>query len=406
MVGGGPIGSTVARKVAEKGFKTLLCEEHESVGRPCHCTGKLTAHAFRDFDLPRETILNSVRAAVLHSPRSNELSIRRNVVDSYILDRESFDVRLAEMACSSGSHLSTQTRVYDLERASSGLMILKARRRGRVVLMKTRLVIDAEGATPILLKKAGLSPKSELLRGLQYEMADVELESSDCVELYFGREIAPGFFAWIVPITEGKARIGLCVSSAEATQPLQNYLEKFLRQLTSCGKIRDRRIEKTYAGFEPVGGPITRSYADNILVVGDSAGLVKSTSGGGLYFGLKAAEIAAQTSTKCLEKSDFSGRLLQGYEARWRKAIGRELRFTSIVRRLLDTLSDAQVDRIFEMIDEDEIREVIEAHGDTAFQSRLFRPVMLKFLEKSARKPSNIALLTELLFSGLKSFLA
>ncbi|MBS7628380.1 NAD(P)/FAD-dependent oxidoreductase, partial [Candidatus Bathyarchaeota archaeon] len=104
----------VASIVAKKGFKTILCEEHDTVGRPCHCTGKLSIHAFREFNLPRDSILNSVKAAKLYSPGGVELDVKKDNVDSYIIDRELFDSRLSDFACCCGADLFLRTRVYDV----------------------------------------------------------------------------------------------------------------------------------------------------------------------------------------------------------------------------------------------------------------------------------------------------
>jgi digeranylgeranylglycerophospholipid reductase len=405
VVGAGPSGSAVARKVAEKGYRTLLCEEHEFVGKPCHCTGKLTAHAFREFNLPRETILNSVGAAVFHSPKGTKLSIRGRGADSYVVDRELLDLRLAEMACDSGSELSTQTRVHDLHRDPDGIVTLDAKRMNTHLKVKSRLIVDAEGARPTLLNRLGLRVKSELLVGLQYEMDNVCLVSPDCVELYFGSDLAPGFFAWIVPVSEDKARVGLCIRKNKADQTVQYFLERFVRNLICSGRIRQRRILRTYAGVEPIGEPLTPSYTDSLLIVGDSAGQVKSTSGGGVYFGLKAAEIAAETAAECLGRNDVSSRSLARYESRWKKAIGRELRVTSLMRRVLDGLADDETDEIFQLMSEEDIREIIERYGDTAYQSRLLRPLLPVFLRKGA-KPDRIVLLGKILSSGLLSLIS
>lgn len=405
VVGAGPSGSTVARKVAERGFRTLLCEEHESIGRPCHCTGKLTAHAFQEFSLPRDTILNSISSAVLHSPRNIELFIRKSRVESYIVDRELFDLRLAEIAYDSGSELSTQTRVYDLHKDPDGLVTLDAKRMSTHLKMRTRLVVDAEGAKPILLKRLNVNVKSELLLGLQYEMNNACLVSPDCVELYFGSDLAPGFFAWIVPISEGRARVGLCIRKSRMDQPVQSYLERFVSSLVSSGRIRQKKVLKTYAGVEPIGDPLTPSYTDSLIVVGDSACQVKSTSGGGIYFGMKAAEIAAEIVAECLEKNDVSSRALGVYEARWKRVIGRELRLTSLMRRTLDRLTDDEIDMIFQLMSEEDFRGLIEKYGDTAYQSKLLRPVLPMLLKKAAKR-QRIALLTKILSSGLLSLIS
>ena len=159
------------------------------------------------------------------------------------------------------------------------------------------------------------------------------------------------------------------------------------------------------AGASPIGKPLIPSYADSMLVVGDSAGHVKSTTGGGIYFGLKSAEIAAETAIGSLENNNTSSEYLRRYELRWKKNIGRELRLTSIVREILDRLSDNEIDTVFQIMADDKIRRIIETHGDTAYQSKILRPVLSEFLKKSIDKPTKLILLTKILCGGLAGLL-
>ena len=46
--------------------------------------------------------------------------------------------------------------------------------------------------------------------------------------------------------------------------------------------------------------PITRTFADRVLAVGDAGGLVKATTGGGIYYSLLTASLAADTLTSAL----------------------------------------------------------------------------------------------------------
>ncbi|MBS7650988.1 NAD(P)/FAD-dependent oxidoreductase [Candidatus Bathyarchaeota archaeon] len=400
VVGAGPTGSTVATILAKKGFKTILCEEHNMVGRPCHCTGKLSVHAFREFNLPRDSILNSVRAAKLYSPGGVELNVRKDRVDSYIIDRELFDSRLSDLACYSGADLFLRTRAYDVEKRFEGHIILKAKKDGAPVRFKSRLVIDAEGATPVLPGKFGLRPVNDLLLGIQYEISGVQVESPDSVELYFGRMFAPGFFAWIVPLSECTARIGLCIRRSMATSPLNQYIDRFVRMLIDRGRLRDFKVEKVLAGVEPAGPYMAPSYADNIMVVGDSAGHVKPTSGGGIYFGLKAAKIAGETAIKCLDKMNMSKRHLRIYEDEWVRAFGRELKVTLLIRRILNSLTDDEVDRLIRKMSEWDIKRIIERYGDTAYQSRVIGQIIPHFLKRSLGNLDDISLLARIVAEG------
>src|SRR5512138_2276682 len=68
IVGGGPAGLYAAERIARLGHGVLVCEEHGTIGQPVHCTGILAAETFGEFDLPRESVLNTLRAARFVSP--------------------------------------------------------------------------------------------------------------------------------------------------------------------------------------------------------------------------------------------------------------------------------------------------------------------------------------------------
>jgi geranylgeranyl reductase family protein len=402
VIGAGPAGSRTARLIAEKGFKTLICEEHNSIGSPIHCTGKLTTHAFQDFDLPKETILNSVRSAKCYSPMGIEFSIQKESIDSHILDRKMLDQKLVETASSSGCELSLQTRVQDVH-MNSDMVELKVKRTGISSHLKSRLIINAEGARPTLLRRVGLKGPNQILSGLQYEIAGIDIHSKDCVELYFGKNISPGFFAWVVPLNMNEARVGLAIDNKSSSFSTQYYLRKFLNQIVNQAKYRKVKIKNTYSGTIPISGPIKRSYTDRMLAVGDSAGQIKVTSGGGIYFGLKCAEIAAKIANQCLEKDTLGSTHLKQYETIWKKTIGRELKATLFVRKIINRLSDEEIDQMFTILKDKKIKEIVEKYGDTAYQSRVLRAILPNFLHASLKKKERLFFLGKLLFKGLSS---
>ena len=142
-----------------------------------------------------------------------------------------------------------------------------------------------------------------------------------------------------------------------------------------------------------------------MLVVGDSAGQTKVTSGGGIYFGLKCAKIAAKIATQCLEKDTLRNKHLKQYEFMWKKAIGRELKTTLFIRKLVNRLSDKELDLIFQTLSNDKIKSIIEKHGDTAYQSRLLRPLLPEFIHLSFKEKTHLFLIAKLFFRSLTSML-
>src|SRR5207247_869706 len=116
------------------------------------------------------------------------------------------------------------------------------------------------------------------------------------------------------------------------------------------------------AGGSPLGFP-RRTYADNVLVVGDAACQAKAVSGGGIFTALTCSSFAAQTAIEALETNDFSDRVLHRYHRAWTKSIGKELRKDLAIHESFSKLSDDQFEELFDIFDSPELLRV---RGDIA----------------------------------------
>ena len=391
VVGAGVVGSYAAHVTAKKDLKTLLIEEHRVVGTPPHCAGLLYHKAREEFNISKDSILNEIKGAHLYSPNGMTLSLQRNHADSYVVDRQMLDLKLAERACDSGATLLNDTKCYDLVKDREGWLVKLSKKKSKTEC-KAQMIIDAEGWKPSLPEKLGIKRKLQYLKGAQFEMSNINFQSEDHVELFFGKHYFPGFFAWIIPMSGNRAKIGLCVNKSSAS-PFW-YLEHALKKHPLLyEKTRNAKIEKRYGGIIPIHGPIERTYLTNFLVVGDSAGHVKSTTGGGIYFGLKASAIAGETVIKSFESNNVATFDFKIYETLWKQSFGKEIYITSKVRKIADRLSDKDIDYLFDIISKnDEITHMIKKYGDTAFQSELFIPLVYKL--GNLLKPKMLKILT------------
>jgi len=93
--------------------------------------------------------------------------------------------------------------------------------------------------------------------------AEVETNDIDEIEIYFSQQIAPGFFAWLVPTKRTRALVGV-ISSSHA----RLYLNKLLVSSFCQGKVvREDRVRQKLIPL----GTLPRTYGDRVLVVGDAA---------------------------------------------------------------------------------------------------------------------------------------
>jgi len=125
-----------------------------------------------------------------------------------------------------------------------------------------------------------------------------------------------------------------------------------------------------------VGLPIRRCFAQGVIVVGDAAGMVKATTGGGVIMGGIAARIAGRTVTKALDERDFSHKSLSRYEAGWRFRTLKDLRMMYVAQRALSVLSDKGLNSIIEDANSMGLVEVVKEEGDMDMQRKVIARLM------------------------------
>jgi digeranylgeranylglycerophospholipid reductase len=403
VVGAGPAGSTVAYQVAKHGFKVLVVEEHPQVGVPSHCTGKLSISAAKELGIKPPRILAELRGAIFHSPSGIQLTVERAETQAYILDRGALDWWLASEAENLGATLATSTRANKVEIGKSGVRVYLASKRG-VETKLCKVVVGADGVASFVARQMGLYSKKpvELRLAAQKEFSKVKSMIPDFAELFFGERIAPGFFAWTVPAGSMGARVGLCIQPLSGQTPARHLDQFIASNPVVAPKLRESVVTAESVHAIPTGGAIRRTVCDGTLIVGDAAGQVKSTTGGGLYYGILCARIAGESLCKALERSEATvpGEELLSYERNWRERLGEEISFGCRVRNFMDSLSDDEVNYLFQVLRNDKtLSTLVEALADIDYQSRIGKSLIPRIVVALARKPRLLSKARHLLVS-------
>jgi digeranylgeranylglycerophospholipid reductase len=218
-------------------------------------------------------------------------------------------------------------------------------------------VVLANGFRPKLSRKLGLGKIKSFLIGAQ---AEVETRKVDEPEVYLGQEISPGSFAWLVPISANKAYVGLL-----STSRAKLHLQKFLLTPFCQGRIMNQEVEIKQRAL-PLG-ILSRSYGDMVLVIGDAAGQVKPTTGGGIYFGHLGTQIAVNVLDEALSSDNLTADRLGRYQKQWKAKIGKELSHGYWARRAYARLSDRQIEGIFNMLDSGSLARRLLNSSDFSF---------------------------------------
>ena len=356
IVGGGPVGSYTAFKLAEAGYDVVVLEQKERVGEVVCCTGIVSQECVRAFGIDDSVILWRANSARLFSPSGSLLRVWREETQACILDRVAFDVSMAGRAQGGGAKYALGNQVSDIRVGNDRVVVEVACQEERLNF-EARAAVIATGFGSKLIERLGLGKVGDFVVGAQ---ADVDINGVDEVEVYFGQETAPGFFAWLVPTMPGRARVGLLSRHSPG-----QYLKKLISSLVAQGKVVSPEAEISY-GSIPLK-PLARTYGERLLVVGDAAGQVKPTTGGGIYYGLLCADIATDTLHQALKSDELSAGSLARYEREWKKKLKRELEIDYYARKFYERLSDERIDRIFDIIKSNNIAQDLLDEEDLSF---------------------------------------
>jgi digeranylgeranylglycerophospholipid reductase len=376
IVGAGPVGTTFARYMAEKGFEVGIIEKKTRVGVPLQCAGLLGKQIKEVNILPDELIINPFYGAYLHSPSNHVLKVAKDKPEAYVIDRVAYDQFLAERAVDAGAELFLKQNVRDLDPKNTGVLLTNGKKD-----YSGRIMVGADGSDSIVSRKLSRGSSDEKQLQAAQLLVDFgrDLFDMDCVHLHAYSTISPGFI-WVIPLTTSTARVGLFGNFDYHT--LNDMLKRFL---DSDQDFEGYRVIKKYTGRIPVYNNKKKIVKDNVLLLGDAASQVKPTTGGGLIIGFKCAQIAANAAEKALEKDDMG--ILREYNANYGKNFKNELKTQLMVQKIFSSLSDDDLDFMFRKLKEEGAEDIISKYGEMDDQSSLVkelfkRGILFKILPK------------------------
>lgn len=335
VVGAGPAGSRFARRAAEDG-RDVLVLERGAVGKPLACSGHVSADLWQ-FTPPgaRERLLeNEIRGARFHvgGPGSEDHPFYTRETISYVIDRVGLDRLLADAAREAGADLREHHSVIGVEESSDSVAVTartpgrsdeKASREtgtetgggtetdARTETFRTRMIVGCDGPVSTVRRECEIPEPGEKLQGLLGFSEETEPEEFVDVHL-----TAPTFFAWRIPRGAAGTEYGL------AAPPGERARELFDAFTTEYGV----EVGEVCAGVIPIDPP-DRITGHRSVLIGDAAAQTKPFTGGGIVYGMTAADHAARE----IDPDDPD--TLADYERAWRADLSTEIRLGAWIRR-------------------------------------------------------------------------
>ena len=361
VVGGGPTGSSAARLCAEAGFSTLLIEEHGTIGYPVQCAGLLSNSAFSECEVSSRSVFHTVSGAKIFGSEGVSLSFDAGETKAYVVDRGMLDHEMAEKAADAGALFRMKTCVTAVNAEKHIIHTAGGED------ISYRILIAADGPRSVCARSFGVPPSPFVYSGIQAEV--LYETNTPQVELY--PNAAPEFFAWAIPLSPTRARIGLC-----GTKNVPELFAAFRKRFSGMNV-------HSVTGTIPLGVR-KRTCGDGWMLAGDAAGFPKPTSGGGVYTGIRSARHAAAVAAEALENGRYDAKALSSYENRWKNDFGREIELGLAALKVRRTLSAADIDAGISALNNPDILRIITESGDMDRPSDLIKRLL--------RRPEILAL--------------
>ncbi len=340
IVGGGPAGLHAAYQLALAGLEVSLFDAQGQIGERAVCSGVIGIEAFSKFDLPRGSVLNTIRRVQAISPAGRKIEHSAAEPMACVVDKAEFNRDLASRATTAGAEICPGRFVESIEQRKHGVAVryrLKDRR--ELESAKARAAIIASGVSRSLNERLGLVRPRDYLRAIQADIPLGRDGMSRPTRIYVGQTVAPGAFAWKIPLGHGRVRLGLMCS--EEPRP---YFKKLLGRIAPHLRPDQYKISQKVITQWSQG----KCATDRILVIGEAAGHVKTTTGGGIYYGLLSAEMAAEVMARACRENDLSEQALSAFGNYARSTFNRELETGYFFRKMIAKLPDSLLDKTFE----------------------------------------------------------
>ena len=340
VVGAGPGGLYAAIEALKGGCSVHVFDKKAVIGVPVRCGEYFPvrkemeyllpqANAYMDvFDVPHEAIANECKSIRVISPRGRAFEFP---FQAYVLDRTTLEQGLARQVEQMGGTIELNTPAALIPNNK----LLVGNKKSTI---ETKVVIAADGFPSRIARAAGILTEEYMTPNniaINYEYLMSELNVDQAVtEMYLGMEFAPGGYGWIIPKGGRNANVGIGIRTTYSrTNDGKGYLDFFLHdcQLTKT-KLDGGRPGPMIADVLPVDGPFKRTFSENVIAVGDAAGMVMPTNGGGIATAMITGSIAGQVAVDHIH----DGVPLSEYETRWKQTMGIPMSVSTNLRRMAD----------------------------------------------------------------------
>jgi geranylgeranyl reductase family protein len=333
IAGGSIAGLLCAREIAKKGHSVLVLEEDDEIGTPEHCGGLVSISGLDDLGIIpfRKTFEHFIETAEIFSPGGSSFSIVSKKQKVAEINRRDLDKQVALQAKKNGAEIWVRSSFK--ETTNDGVKTSEGD-------IKCKIIVDARGVSALVNKD-----RTGILSSAQFEVLADWIKKGK-VEVHFDQKKFPGFFAWIIPSSDGVGKVGVAGKGINAANALKDFLDS---------KGKHSIIRKIFAPIW-IKGPIDNFVSKNVVTVGDAAGQSKPTTAGGIFSCGMGGILAGRAISKFLASGNQKE--LNEYQKKWSDKFGKEFEKQLLARKILERLDNETIDKLFDSVTPEILNEI------------------------------------------------
>jgi flavin-dependent dehydrogenase len=296
VVGAGLAGLHFAETICASGYRVLILDRKTSVDQHIQTTGIFVRRTLDDFSIDEDCLGPWVRRVVLWSPRLRSLALEAPVGEFRVGHIGRLYSKKLWRAIAAGASWWNKTHFVGAESDDSGC-IVELSSSGRQRVVRTRLLVGADGATSRVAGALGLDENRESIVGVEDVYAGNSGSGPPILHCFLDPKLAPGYIAWVVNDGE-HVHIGVG-GYAREYDPVR-ALDAFQSVASRVVDVSTLRLIERRGGKIPVGGVLSKIGTDRGMLVGDAAGAPSPLTAGGLDACFRLSEFAARAASRFL----------------------------------------------------------------------------------------------------------
>lgn len=287
IAGGGFAGLACAKALAERGIGVVLLERKKAPGVGMHTTGIIVKECADEFAVP-EHLTRKVTDVRLYAPSLRYIDLKSPDYFFLTTDTPGLMRHLSDDAVKAGATLMYDAPYESGRENGEYIVVNSSPRRGEGKTFTCRFLIGADGPRSKVADDFALGQNTQFLLGAEAEYEGLKLTDSNAFYCFLDQTLARGYLGWVIPGV-GVAQVGLA-----QRMPRKPDIDAFVARMKNEFNFFGAKIVARRGGLIPVGGLVQPFARGNVLLLGDSAGIVSPLTAGGIHTALHYGKVLGE----------------------------------------------------------------------------------------------------------------